>query len=1078
MKKEFLMGLTAMVLAIGLALSGCESPTAGDTGGQGPNGTNALPAQTATTLDGINKFFAEGYGTVYLVGEVTLGEGQTLTIPDLHSVIVTSTGDLNGRAVAADGKGKITLAGGTIVVGGGASGSLLVYDGARLTVNSGTLTVGTGASVGIKTGAALAVTGGTITTTGAIAIEDPSAVNEALFGALKDVGATNLTVVGNTVNPQSDTAAYPTDSAGVVSALGGAAKIILYTGADDVTIGSAITNTAFNNGRVFTMTNAGADLVFNATGSLTVGDTTAGSTAGNNIVKVAGKIQVGATEATAIILDGAEIVAEEDTKVEISGATAGSIVLTNSASNGAYITVTGDSSIGAGLKIEPSAAFAKILNTANGDIVTLTGGAAGTSKITLAGGDILSLSGGKIVAYNTGSTALTTFAAGDYTSTGGADVLNSSGLVLATGGLTATGKITAATLDSFGANATAQAAAISLITGDIDVTAATVTIADTFDISSTFTGTLDVQDLIVSGSNKVFTLGATGKLKAKSLTVYPVTSSTTQNIVLNGVETNGGAGVVITSDAASSIALTGETTGPYNVLTITGGTVGDVTTANAIAFAAGTYTSALDSTTVTIGGGSGIKLDIGTTGVLKTTGAITFGGSTVVTTLAPATYTAAGSAQASISGAGVIAIGGDTLTVSNPASPTAAAIITNAASLGEATNIKKLRSVWIRLTDGLPSLTSGLDISSTGFTGKLELPATGFTLPLSQAITLDGGASIVVGDYTVAGGSITAGSGVGVSLTAADGLSIVGGSGTRNLAITGVLKYEYDDTTDGFGIGVAGTLAAGSAGNDVTFKDGVLTLGTGATLAGGTIAAGPAENRLVTLQTAALTAGTYTGSKTGLVVSADATVTLASSGGLVQADGSGVTFGFATGTYTFGGAGATVTAAKFTAGTADVKLTKNAIEGQTADAFATFAGASSAGDPVLNVTGALSLGIISVDVGTKGIITFGNSGVITLAGGAASADTDGAAISAGSSSNQAVHSGPSKTGSDNSNAAIVAGKSAAESAIAATGNTYTGKSVTISGSAQTHEDYAGIKKDGTFVTNTSTETATVVVLNN
>jgi hypothetical protein len=49
MKKEFLMGLTAVVLSIGLMLAGCESPTNGSNGG---NGTNALPAATATTAAG------------------------------------------------------------------------------------------------------------------------------------------------------------------------------------------------------------------------------------------------------------------------------------------------------------------------------------------------------------------------------------------------------------------------------------------------------------------------------------------------------------------------------------------------------------------------------------------------------------------------------------------------------------------------------------------------------------------------------------------------------------------------------------------------------------------------------------------------------------------------------------------------------------------------------------------------------------------------------------------------------------------------------------------------------------------
>jgi hypothetical protein len=169
--------------AIGLVLTGCPSAastpnvTDGINGTNGTNGTNALPAQTATTVEGVKRFFEEDFTAVYLVGEITLRAGDTLTIPDGCRVIMNSIGDLNSRVVATDGFGKITLAGGTLIVGSG--GSLIVWNGSKLAVQSGSLDVRANASVSIKAGAVLAVTGGSITTTGVIAIDRELDTNEA-----------------------------------------------------------------------------------------------------------------------------------------------------------------------------------------------------------------------------------------------------------------------------------------------------------------------------------------------------------------------------------------------------------------------------------------------------------------------------------------------------------------------------------------------------------------------------------------------------------------------------------------------------------------------------------------------------------------------------------------------------------------------------------------------------------------------------------------------------------------------------------------------------------------------------------
>jgi hypothetical protein len=114
MKKEFLTGLTAMVLAIGFVLAGCESPTSGSAGTPGNPGDPGLAVNgpVATTYDGVVRYFAEGNPTVYLLGGITVDAAHPLTIGAGKTLVVTSYTDLNSRSVAADSVGGITVAAG------------------------------------------------------------------------------------------------------------------------------------------------------------------------------------------------------------------------------------------------------------------------------------------------------------------------------------------------------------------------------------------------------------------------------------------------------------------------------------------------------------------------------------------------------------------------------------------------------------------------------------------------------------------------------------------------------------------------------------------------------------------------------------------------------------------------------------------------------------------------------------------------------------------------------------------------------------------------------------------------------
>jgi hypothetical protein len=106
MKKYFFTGLTAMVLAIGLTLAGCESPAAGDAGSNGTNGINGGPGlpgpiTTAVTSEGLNRYLAiPQVTTAYVVGDVTVTASGTglVSIPAEKTLRV-----IGGELGLADG---------------------------------------------------------------------------------------------------------------------------------------------------------------------------------------------------------------------------------------------------------------------------------------------------------------------------------------------------------------------------------------------------------------------------------------------------------------------------------------------------------------------------------------------------------------------------------------------------------------------------------------------------------------------------------------------------------------------------------------------------------------------------------------------------------------------------------------------------------------------------------------------------------------------------------------------------------------------------------------------------------------
>jgi hypothetical protein len=747
-KRTFVLGLAALLLAA-MVFTSCGS--AAD-GAQGPA---ALPAQTATTLDGINKFFAEGYGTVYLVGEVTLGEGQTLTIPNSHSVIVTSTGDLNGRTVAPDGKGKITLNGGTISVG--TSSSVLRFrEDSTFTYISGAITGATGS--------------------GSIVIDD---INKAVVLLDNDafVAAAGSALIGI-----GDMIAVDVSTTAVVSAAP--------TSASSTEIANALTTKAlvlYTNATGLTATNIGvniADLksliVTNPAATVTISGATltVGTSSTGASLSVAGNIVVGndATPANNITLVGpVSITTGNGDSVALNGTN--ETVALNGNTHQPILAVGGDSAIGAGLKIVVAQAGtpATLATKTTGDIITLTGGAVGTSKIGMDSGDGLVLVGGSIVAYNTGTTAITTFSAGGYVTTATAASLllstgvidpNSDALTLSEGATITTKDAT--TLTPANLALVRHAAVTSAASPDVVFTAVYTNASTSLNgftgaakFNAGYTGTT----LTAIATDGIFTFGASATLPANTALV--VNSTTMATLVLG-------------DDLTTTTTL--KITGNAATLNVGGGLFVGGITAKYVEFPAGTFSVSNKSFTPTADAGA---IDFEDTASLKLQN-----GATLV--VGKNTFAAGASGETTNEIVFVDTPGSMVLDGTNGLK------INNAAntSLVQAKGTALITSIGADADNYLKLTKATIGVSGANASAYAELKAGVLDLVVSTTwgtLKLDGGGSI----ETKGSGEVIANSTAGATTFKGDGTwtATLGASATNIIIAPGATVTTIDSTS-------------------------------------------------------------------------------------------------------------------------------------------------------------------------------------------------------------------------------------------------------------------------------------------
>ncbi len=758
-----------------LALSGSGSIAASSS--VTDNGTFDISGTTAgasiTTLSG--------------TGVVTLG-GQTLTL--------TTATDTFGGAIG--GTGGLTVAGGTETLTGSSA-----YTGAT--------TIDTGASL-ILSG------GGNIAASSVVADSGTFDISGATSGAsIKSLSGGGVATLGG----QTLTLTSAADSfGGVIAGTGG---LTVAGGTETLGASNAYTGA--------TGINTGATLALSGAGSIA----TSSGVAANGTFDISGT----ASGASITTLSGAGAVA-------LGGQT---LTLTNAA--GAFsgaIGGTGGLTLAGGTEtLSGSNAYTGATTINTGASLILSGGGSmaassvadsGTFDISGAtsGASIKSLSGAGAVALG-GKTLTLTNAAGAF-----------SGAIAGTGGLTlAGGTETLSGISAYTGATTINTGASLILSGGGGIAASSVADSGTFDISGTTSGasikslagggvvTLGGQTLTVTNAAGAFSgaIGGTGGLT-----------------VAGGTETLGASNAytgATTINTGASLALSG---------------AGSIATSSGVA-ANGTFDIS--------GTASGASIT-----TLSGAGAVALGGKTLTLT------NAAGSFNGAIAGTGGLTLAGGTETLSGISAYTGATTINTGASLIlSGGGSMAASSVADSGTFDISGTTSGASIKSLSGGGVVTLG--GQTLTVTSAADSFSGAIGGTGGLTVAGGTETLG-----------GNSAYAGATNINAGATLALSGAGSIATSS-GVAANGTLDISGA----TSGAAIATLsGAGAVALGGRaliltnastgfngVVSGSGELRVTGGTQTLAGADTFTGST---FIASDATLALSGAGSIAASDGVGL----------------------------------------------------------------------------------------------------------------------------------------------------------------------------------------------
>ncbi len=813
------------------------------------SGTGSLTQAGAGAVQGAGSIVVSNGSLVFGTGNLSLAgsvgvTGGTLnlggkTVTGVTSLSVTGTGGITFSSVAMVISGDLTVnTTGTVTAGAAITmnnmSNLAISTGpiGALVVNN-TVTV-TASGLGQDAGA-LSFTGGSLAVNAGVNFRASSAtvsraVTVAALGTFATVNAMTVNTNGSVTG--AGTGAV---TAGIGLTLNGTGTVSVVNGALTVSAGGM----ALNGSGAVSSTGTG-NIVISAGGLTMTGSSSPVSLSGGGQLQITGDLNENAASTGTISAGAGGMTVTGNVVKTAAGngsitAGAGGITITGTLVNYSLLQVTSGN-----LQVNGAGA-----NTNNGTITTVTGGTqsytgnvsnpgtiTGVGLLTFSGtltsGGTLNMGGGGatvtgaadfsggIVDFNGAGGAATLTAQGNLTFTAGSILSNCTGIdtIAFTGAAAQTFTTGGKSFGGVTVNKTALGVTTS---GSLSVATLTMT-AGTFTVSNADTLTLTAAPVLNGG-----TLTLTGALSAAgqafSVTGTTVTAGTNAFTVgamsvSLGSFTQTGSSVV---DTVGSLSVSGTGTCTWD----SGGVGGSLSVTGAITVSAGTL--ALGNKAV-----SCATIDV------NTNGSIIFGGSSVTVSSAPnvintAGVITAGTSTLTFNGAGNLTLDDSqavgnlvigaavTLVSAGSATDAAALSVTGAGSLAAGANsltVSGLVSLSGDYTESSGTLTSGTTVT---LNGAADIISTGGNLvvgtDLSYAAASTGGI-----DFSGGAGAVTVTGNLTQNGTATGNLSVNGG----DVIVGGVLTWRRTMTLAGASsLDVNG---AGASSNTGTIN----TTGTGA----------------------------------------------------------------------------------------------------------------------------------------------------------------------------------------------------------------------------------------------------------
>ena len=785
---------------------------------------------TATTPAYVSGALAKNVVVNNGVGNATLAGGFTYTAgsPTLASIAPNAGTTAGGTAVTLTGSNFVP--GTTVTIGGVAATGVTVVSATSITatspayasgpvakdvvVNNGTgsatLAGGFTYTASSPTLASIAPNSGTTAGGTAVTLTGTDFVPGTTV-TIGGVAATGITVINST----SITATTPAYVSGAL-----AKNVVVNNGAGNATLAGGFTYTASSPTLASVSPNSGASTAGTQI-TLTGTDFVPGTT-----------VTIGGTAATGIVVVSATSITAT-TPIYVSGALAKDVVVNNgigsaTLTNG-FTFVVGAPTLAS---IAPSTG-----PTAGGTAVTLTGTSFAPGTTVTIGG--VAATGITVVNSTTITAATPAYVSGPVAKN--VVVNNGTGSATLTGGFTYSAQVPTIASIAPNSGSTAGGTAVTL-TGTEFVPGTTVTIggvAATNVVVQNKTTLVANAPAYVSGAlakNVVVNNGAGNATLASGFT-YVAQVPTIASIAPSSGSTAGG----------TAVTVTGTSFVPGTTVTIGGVAATAITVVNATSLTATTpaYVSGVLAKDVVVSNGAG--------NATLASGFTYSAGAPTLASLAPNTGPTAGGTVVTLTG--TVFVPGTTVTIGGVA---ATAIVVNSAT---------------SLTATVPAYVSGAlakDVSVNNGSGSVTL-AGGFTYtagtPTISAIapnsgTTEGGTAVTLtGTDFVPGATVTIGGTAATAVTVVSATSITAttpahAAGAVNVVVTtsggtatGTGLYTYvapvstttlasslNPAASGQSVTFTATVAATAAGTptgDVTFKDGVATLGV-VTLSGGT----------------------------------------------------------------------------------------------------------------------------------------------------------------------------------------------------------------------------------------------------